>query len=199
VWTEDQARPLDLTNASDRRHLRFDAVTAEDMAIRWADKHFSHLPEYDQRCGACMEMLFGGVANQHHVDIVIVRQYSSERNHGVDAAVILSFGLLYLGVAYIFADRIRRRFPSGESGFWVMTIAMAVGVSLVGVMVGGLWSIVVETVHLNSTHLSYRMNRIPFRRYWYVFFACCLGAFMLATLLRPRVNLRIKGKFSSEH
>jgi len=199
VWTEDEAGPLDLTKASDRRHLRFDAVVAEDVAIRWADKHFSLLPEYDERCLECMEKLFGGVANQHRVDVATVRQYSSQRDPFVDGAVILSFGVLYLVVAYIFADRIRRRFPPGEPGFWVMTIAMAVGVSLVGVMAGGLWSIVVEEIHLNSGHLSYRMNRIPFRRYWYVYFACCVGAFMLATLLRPRVNLCFKGKSFSEH
>jgi hypothetical protein len=145
-----------------------------------------------------METLFRGVANQHGVDIATVRRSSLERPAAVDAAVILSFGALYLVVSYIFADRIRKRFPPGEPGFWVMTITMAVGVSLVGLMVGNLWSIVVETLHLNSTHLSYRMNRIPFRRHWPIFFTCGFGVFMFATLIRSRFNLRVQGKPSSE-
>src|SRR5262245_6918210 len=69
MWSEDDGRSLDLTRISDRRHLRFDAVTAEDMAIRWADKNFGHLPEWDRRCRQCMETLFEGVAKQHGVDV----------------------------------------------------------------------------------------------------------------------------------
>ena len=34
MWSEEDST-LDLTKRSDRRHLRFDAVTAEDLAIRW--------------------------------------------------------------------------------------------------------------------------------------------------------------------
>ena len=52
--------------------------------------------------------------------------------------VILSFGIVYAVVANIFAGRIRRRFPPGDPGFRVMTLAMALGVSLVGVLIGGL-------------------------------------------------------------
>jgi hypothetical protein len=192
VWSEEESRSLDLTKTSDRRHLRFDAVTAEDVAIRWADKYFSHLPEWDQRCDECMETLFLGVAKQHHVDISIVHQYSRDRYIAVDAAVILSFGLVYAVVAYIFAGRIRRRFPPAEPGFWVMTFTMAVGVSLVGVLVGGLWSIVIETVRLNSAHLSYRMNRIPFRQHWAVLWVCGFIVFASAGLISSRVSLRMK-------
>jgi hypothetical protein len=192
VWSEEDTRSLDLTKTSDRRHLRFDAATAEDVAIRWADKYFGHLPEYDQRCGECMETLFHGVAKQHGVDVPIVRQYSEDRDVVVDAAIILSFGVLYAMVAYSFAGRIRRRFPPGEPGFWVMTLTMAIGVSLVGVMVGSLWSIVIETFRLNSAHLSYRMNRIPFRQHWAVLWFCGFIVFGLAVLMRSRVSLRMK-------
>lgn len=192
VWSEEDTRSLDLTKTSDRRHLRFDAATAEDVAIRWADKYFGHLPEYDQRCGECMETLFHGVAKQHGVDVPIVRQYSEDRDVVVDAAIILSFGVLYAMVAYSFAGRIRRRFPPGEPGFWVMTLTMAIGVSLVGVMVGSLGSIVIETFRLNSAHLSYRMNRIPFRQHWAVFWVCGFIVFGLAVLMRSRVSLRMK-------
>jgi len=191
VWSEDDNQSLDLTKISARRHLRFDAATAEDMAIRWADQRFGHRREYDQQVAQCMETLFQGVAQHHGVDIAAVRQYSRNRDAVADAVVILSFGILYVLAAYILTGRIRRQFPPGESGFWIMTLAMAVGVSLVGVLVGGLWSIVFETFRLNSIHLSYRMNRIPFRQHWLILFVCCFIVFGLMALIRSRVKRTI--------
>jgi hypothetical protein len=102
VWIEEDSRPLDLTKVSDRRHLRFDAVTAEDVSIRWADVRFHLRPEYGQKRDACMQTLFQGVAKQHGVDVAVVRQYSMERDLVVDAAVIISFGILYVFVAYLY-------------------------------------------------------------------------------------------------
>src|SRR6185436_11691602 len=96
VWSEQGSQSLDLTKTSDRRHLRFDAVTAEDVAIRWADRYFGHLPVWDQRREACMQTLFAGVAQHHGVDVATVRRYSRDRDVVVDAAVILSFGILYV-------------------------------------------------------------------------------------------------------
>ena len=184
AWIEDDNRSLNLTNMADRRHLHFDAVTAEDLAIRWADNYFAHRPEYDQRCDACRETLFQGVARNHGVDVAVVRQYSRERDIVADAAVILGFGVVYAFAAYILAGRIRRRFPPGEPGFWIMTLAMAVGISLVGVLVGSLWSIVIEGVRLNSGHLSYRMNRMPLRQHWAVLFVGGFVVFVLVALFR---------------
>src|ERR1051326_8358044 len=48
-WIEDDHRSLDLSVAADRRHLRNDAITAEDVAIRWADRHYHLMPEYESR------------------------------------------------------------------------------------------------------------------------------------------------------
>lgn len=177
TWVEDNNRTL---------NLRDDAVTAEDVAIRWADKYYGHLPEYEARRNECMETLFAGVAKQHTVDVALVRQARLERDVVADSVVFLSFGVLYGLVAYVFAGEIRKRFSSAEPGYWVMTFTLAIGVSLVGVMIGNLWSIVVEGVRLNSGHLSYRMSRIPFREHWAVLFVCGLGIFGLATFARAR-------------
>jgi len=190
VWTEPDIHPLQLTRISDRRHLRFDAVTAEDMAIRWSDIHFGLRPEWDQKCYDCMQTLFQGIAKHHSVDVAIVRQYSAERDPLVDTPVILSFGLLYLFVAYIFTGRMLRRFPANDSTFWIMTLILAAGVSLVAVMVGGLASIVIENIRLNSAHLSYRMNRIPFRQHWAMLFVCGFVVFWLVALMRRRTVRR---------
>lgn len=186
TWVEGNTRPLTLENRADRAHLRDDAVTAEDVAIRWADKYFAHLPEYEARRNECMETLFAGVANQHGLNVALVRQYRLERDVVADSVVVLSFGLLYGVVAYVFAGQIRKRFSFGEPGFWVLTLTLAIGMSLVGVMIGNLWSIVVEGVRLNSGHLSYRMDRIPFRDHWAVLFMCGILVFGLATLVRAR-------------
>lgn len=117
LWNEKDSRSVELTKYSDRRHLRFDAVTAEDAAIRWADKYFGLAPEYDQRRRECMELLFQGVAKQHGVDVATVRQYSRERDVVIDAATFLSFGTLYAVGAYIFAGRIHRRFQRTSPAF----------------------------------------------------------------------------------
>src|SRR5262249_55499569 len=113
-----------------------------------------------------------------------VRHYSRERDVFVDAAVILGFALIYVLVAYRFAARIRQRFPPGEPGFWVMAPIMAGGVSLVGVLIGILGSIGIETYRLNSVHLSFRMSRIPFREYWVILFVGGVIIFLFASLLR---------------
>jgi len=183
-WIESDRRTLNLATSADRRHLRFDAVTAEDMAIRWADQRFAHQPQYDQRCQECMETLFTGVEQTHGVDVAVVRHYSRERDVVVDAAVILGFALIYAVVAYRFAGRIRQRFPPGEPGFWVMALTMAAGVSLVGVLIGIFGSIIIESYRLNSAHLSYRMFRIPFREHWAILFVGGVIIFIFAALHR---------------
>jgi|SRR6185369_6026014 len=188
-WIESDRRTLNLATSADRRHLRFDAVTAEDMAIRWADQRFGHRTEWDQRCQECMETLFTGLAKTHSVDVATARQYSRERDVVVDAAVILGFASIYVVAAYLLAGRIRKRFPPGEPGFWVMALTMAGGVSLVGVLSGIFGSIIVEEYRLNTAHLSFRMFRIPFRQHWVILFVAGAIIFTLAALIRYRKKL----------
>ena len=194
LWTEEAGGPLNLDNAADRRHLREDAATAEDMAIRWADRHWGLRLEYESERNKCMASLFSGVATQHDVDVAVVRQYSRKRDVVMDSVVILSFGALYGLAAYMLAGRIWQSFTPKEAGFWILMITLALGISLVGVLAGGLWSIVVEEVRVGSGHLSYRMNRIPFRQHWVVLFVCCVAVSALAALIRARFPLRIKPK-----
>lgn len=191
VWTEVDNRPLNLESGADRRHLRDDAVTAEDVAIRWADKHFGHLPEWVPRQDECMEKLFNGVASQHGVEVALVREYRLRRDVVVDSAAILGFGVIYAVAAYVIAGMIRRRFPPEEPfEFWTMTLIMAVGVSFVGLLLGYFWSISVETLRLNSVHLSYRMARIPWRQHWATLFVFGVIIFLLAAMIRPKVSVQ---------
>jgi len=117
-WTEEGSRSLNLENTADRNHLRYDALTAEDMAIRWADKYAGpgsgQNPEYRRRRDEYIEALFQGIANYHGVDVALVRQYRLRRDIVSDSAVILGFAILYVLVAYYLAGLIRRRFPPDE-------------------------------------------------------------------------------------
>ncbi len=197
-WTEEDNRSLNLENAADRRHLRYDAITAEDVAIRWADKYagvgsgeFKGFPEYGRRRDKCMEALFNGVASHHGVDVALVRQYRLDRDPVLDSAVILGFGVIYALVAYGLAGLIRRRFPPDEwPAFLIATVAMSVVVSLIGVLLGDFWSVVMENLRLNSGHLSYRLARIPWRQHWAALFVCGLVVFWLAAAVRSRVAIR---------
>ena len=191
AWIEEDSHPLNLENAADRRHLRFDAITAEDVAIRWADQRVAHLPEYERQRDECMEALFNGLASHHGVDVATVRQYWLQRDPFGDAAVILSFGVLYAIVANYLAGRIRRRFPPGEDGFWIMMLTMSVCVAVIGVAAGYLWSFVLEIYRLNDGHLSYRANRILWRQYWPVMFVGCFVVFWLVAMIRSRIGPRI--------
>ena len=187
-WIEDDSRQLDLSKYSDRRHLRFDAVTAEDVAIRWADQRFHLSPQWEPGQRACMQTLFQGVAEHHGVDVAVIRQYSRKRDLLVDVPVTIIFAVLFAFAAYMFARRINERFAPGEPGFWVMTLTMSIGVSLVGVLVGMLSSIVVEEFLMGSGHLSYRMNRIPWRQHWALMFVCGFVVFWVIALWTRRLS-----------
>lgn len=198
AWTEQDRRSLDLNKFADRRHLWYDAVTAEDVSIRWADAYFYLSPEYDRQQDQCMEKYFQGIAAVHHVDGAIVRKYSTDRDIVFDAAVTFSFGLFYSLAAYYVAGLIRRRFSPQETGYWILAAAIAVGVAATGVGLGSLWAIVMEGIRLNSGHLSYRMFRLPFRRHWAMLFAGNFILFGLVTLIRSHSNFGAKQKPSAE-
>src|SRR3954454_22936050 len=147
-WIETGGSSLNLEKAADRAHLRDDALTAEDIAIRWADKYagpksgqFKGFPEYGRRTDECMEALFQGVASHHGVDVALVRQYRMNRDIVADSAVILGFAVLYALAGYTLAGVIRQRFLSDEwPSFVIATVAMSVLASILGVILCDFWS-----------------------------------------------------------
>lgn len=196
TWTEQDNRLLDLNTFADRRHLWYDAVTAEDVSIRWADAYFYLSPQYGQQRDQCMEKYFNGIAAVHGVNVGTIREYSRRRDVVFDSVVILTFGLFYSFAAYYLAGLIGRRFSPQEPGYWILAVAIAVGIAATGVALGSLWSIVLEGVRLNSGHLSYRMFRLPFRRHWAMLFVAGFIVFGLVTLIRSRLNFQIKQETS---
>ena len=197
-WIEAGGSSLNLEKATDRVHLRDDALTAEDIAIRWADKYagpksgqFRGFPEYGRQTDECMESLFQGVASHHGVDVALVRQYRMNRDIVADSAVILGFAVLYALAGYGIAGVIRRRFPSDEwPAFVIATVTMSVLASIVGVILGDFWSVLIENLRMGSGHLSYRIDRIPWRLHWGAAFICGLVVFWLAAVVRSRIPVR---------
>ena len=197
-WTEESGRSLNLAKAIDRHHLRYDAITAEDVAIRWSDRYagprsgqFRGFPEYGRRREECMESLFNGIARFHGVDVSVVREYRLLRDVALDSAVMLSFGVLYAITAYALAGRIRRRFAPDERGpFVIMTVTVSVFATLAAVMLGDFWSEALENLQLGSGHLSDRMERIPWRQHWSALFVCGVLIFWLVAAVRSRRDIR---------
>src|SRR5437867_5059501 len=196
-WPQETAISLDLRNPTQQQHLSDDALLAEDLAIRYADSqrgkrsgHFAGDTVYDRTRDECMAALFSTIAKNHGVTSEQVRESLVRRRTSFDAAVILSFAVLYWFVANHLARRVCRRFPldGGWPGALVSIVGMSLAVSLIGVMLGEQWSILVEGIRVGTGHLSYRAFRIPWVQHRMQLFVAGVFLFWLAAALRYRVS-----------
>ena len=184
----DPVRPLDLARREDRAHLRDDAATAESWAIAYADVSPARRESpaaYAQATNDCMAVLFAQVSRVHTVAPDVVREYSRRRNRWFDAMVFLGLGTMYVMAAYTMAGRIAIRFPVEE---WVAgafaILALSLAVAFVAVSIGDALSIGAEILRVGNGHLSYRADRLPWRRHHAFEFAAGIGLFWLLSLLR---------------
>ncbi len=163
---------LDLGVVADRRHLANDALVAEDLAIRYADGmsgprsgHFRGRDSYRAAREGCMNKLFAMVGHDHGVNIDRVRHGVRHRSGLFDALVLLSFATLYFRAA----SRVASRVVHGSSGSLPSMIIAALFASMmlgiVGFLTGAVWSGVAETIRVGNGHVSYRVNRIPWRQH----------------------------------
>ena len=192
-WAEQDDRTLDLRNAADRRHLRNDAIVAEDLAIGHADSNVGRksaaLPEgYNHRRDTCMASLFSRISARHGIGADVVAEYRLRRNWLADAAVIGTFGLLYVGVSYFVAGRIVRRFQSERLQTALAVATVSLGLAWAGMMLGEVWSVLMEVARLGRGHLSYRTSRIPWVQHRLTLFVFALIAFHLIAAFRYRLH-----------
>ena len=198
-WPHETAISLDLNKPADQRHLSEDALLAEDLAIRYADSHkgprsghFAGLAEYRRTRDQCMVALFEVIGNTHGVTQEQVRQALVYRRTSLDLAVILSFAVLYSFAASGVARRIWRRFPPEEE--WMVgalaSLLTSAVVSTVGVLLGEVWSLAAETFRIGSSHLSYRVNRIPWTQHRLSLFVGGVVLFWLVAALHYRAGVR---------
>src|SRR5260370_32208188 len=160
-WPHETIVSLDLSKATQQRHLSDDALAEEDLAIRYADVHIGRsagLEEYGRTRELCMAVLFEVIGNNHGVTAEQVRESRRHRRISLDLAVILFFAVLYGFAASGMARLVWRRFPPDE-GWIVGAVAIIITsavVSTAGVLLGELWSITVENFRVGNGHLSYR-------------------------------------------
>jgi hypothetical protein len=190
-WPQHEARPLDLESAADRAHLRNDAIAAEDFAIGHADANMGRstpglVEGWDRRVDRCMNSVFTLISDRHDVDVGVVREYRLRRNRVADAAVIGSFGLIYLAVSYFVAGAITRRFGGERSRIMISAVVVSLALGWAGMVFGEVWSIFMEAARIGRGHLSYRAARIPWVQHRFFLFVIGVGAFLLIAAVRYR-------------
>jgi hypothetical protein len=208
-WSRDgHLVALDLGRATDRRHLVADALLAEDLAIRYADH--AKGPRSGQRWqqgsyhaarDRCMTALFGIVGRNHGVPEHQVREAASQRSLLFDTMVLLVFATIYGLVASVLAKRAVQRFATSPVTVAAAILVGSVALGLVGFFVGDVWSGLAETVRVGNSHISYRLNRVPWRRYPEIMFGACVvlswfvGAFRYRSerSREPRIEERAPG------
>jgi hypothetical protein len=195
-WSGDAGGPLNLNDDRAARHLSEDAEKAEDLSIRYADRHSrpGHTPgatmaDYHRVRLHCEATLFQAIADGHHVTPEQVREsINTHRRTSLDAVVTLSFGLLYAFIVNRFVRGIWLRFPPAEDRLhgMVATIVISPIASLLGVVIGEMWSGLAEALRIGYGHLVQRADRIPWGHHRPTIFVIGIALFWIFSWLRYR-------------
>ena len=199
-WPQEPAAPLDPSKPGQLRHISDDALLAEDLAIRYADKrvgkssgNFKGADEYRRTREQCMTQLFEVIAKKHAITQEQVRQSLLFRRTSLDIAVIVSFAVLYAFVARFVAGRIWEACPPGHgwiAGAALVLLASAV-VGFLGVVTGELWALTIEGIRIGAGgHMSYRADRVPWAHHRGELFISGMILFWVIAALRYRAGLR---------
>ena len=193
-WPPEAISPLDLTNAYQQRHLAGDAQLAEELGIRHGDAYRGResVEERGRRATECTGKLVAVVAQLHSVGADAVERARLHRELRVDlVAVALPMACLFCFGAYALGAPLRRRFgPDEHRAFVIATTFAAIVASGAGVMVGEVWSWIVEMIRVDDSHLSYRALRLPWVHHRLEIFAIGLALFWLMAWLRIRNGLQ---------
>jgi hypothetical protein len=180
------------TAVLDQGLLDREALLAEDLAIRFADRTAGPRSKwplgregYRTVREQCMGTLFDIVGRRHGVSVAQVREALTHRGMTFDGVVLISF----LGLYALAANSILRRILSGSLGQNALSATLAVaGASLAVAPIGALawtvWSGIAETIRLGNGHASYRVARIPWRQHPVEIVLACLVLFCLVALYR---------------
>jgi hypothetical protein len=199
AWTHDSAFPLDLANPAHRRHLVADAQLAEGLAVRYADTEHKRrsgygghggLLEYGGVLHQCFDPLVARIERDHGVTAAQIREARPVRDARFDAAVLLSFAVVYLAASLAAVRWIRRRFvdASGPMVGFVLTVAAA-AFGVLGVQLGAVWSAICESARIGDDHFGmFRATRSPLTQHVAVAFAVAVGLFWLAALAYRRLR-----------
>jgi hypothetical protein len=173
-WSPETVRSLDLSDRAQQRHLYEDVQLAEELAIRYADgvhkerfgfEGHGGLIENGRLRDRCMAALMSTIAATHELPLERVSQARARgyRDPRWDLGVLLSFGCLYVFIAWAIVRTISRRFPV-EDG-WPAVVAPLLAAFPVGIaafQVFALWGAGLEAIRLGNGHMSsYRAAKSP--------------------------------------
>lgn len=135
-----------------------------------------------------MSSLFATVATDDGVTEEQVREAAAQRPFAFDFAVMLSFAVLYFLVANAMALRVWRRFPiqDGWMAGIIATAAVSIVVSAAAVFAGDIWTGIAENIRVGNGHLSYRLDRIPWRHHHVSLFIAGIALFWIAATIQSR-------------
>ena len=110
-----------------------------------------------------MGTLFHAIGSNHAVTEEQVRWHLTQRRTEFDFAVILTFIALYAWAATLIVRQVSRRNADHQetAGWLVMIVYTSIIASAVGMLLGEVWSDLMENIRLGSGHLSYRLERVP--------------------------------------
>jgi hypothetical protein len=166
--------------------LRHDAEVAEDTAIRFADAHsglhsghFESMAEYGRVRDQRMTELFKTVAAQHGVSEEQVRESLTQRPIGLDFLAMLTFAAFYACVVVMIVRR----------SSMIMNAYLSVVLAAGGAVLGEAWTVMIESIRLDTGHLSYRTERIPWGHHRVALFITALALYWsIAIIQRQRLS-----------
>jgi hypothetical protein len=189
-WSDPVAGPLNPHDATQRRHLREDALVAEELGIQLGDSFRGRLSVAERGLlrQACTDSLFQVIAAAHQVSIAEIREAGTERDIAIDIGVVMvPMVVLFVLVARHYAARALRAFDPEERVIILVAVGlMALAVSGLSLMVGTLWAWLVEMVRIGNSHLSYRAGRLPWREHVGALFVGAVLIFWSIAWLRWR-------------
>jgi len=135
-----------------------------------------------------MASLFQIIRSNHGVTVEQIRWRLAHRPAELDLAVILTFIALYVWVATLIISRVYRRDADhqGTSAWVVMIVYTSIIASVAGVLLGEVWSDLMENIRLGNGHLSYRAERIPWGHHRLGMFVGGLVLFWLLAAVHHR-------------
>jgi len=183
-------RPLDLTVAADRRHLRSDARIAEELGVRQGDatRGRESIPRRWARAQGCTGAVFDQIARIHGVSKAEIIAAAQQRELWLDALLVfLPAGAVALFICMAVARRVRHRFAEDGPAIRLATAVLAaLTVSLLIMFLGEMWSWLVEMVRIDDLHISFRAFRLPWARHRWLIYAVTVVLFLALALRRPR-------------
>jgi len=164
-WYGEAPRTLDLTRREDARHLRDDAHLAEALGIRQGDatRGIEAIDERRLRREGCTAALNDQIVRLHGVTLDQIAAAAWGRDLWIDVVLVfIPVTLLFLLVGRALAERVVRRFMPEDPLVAILVVLLAAPfVAGLGFMLGEMWSWLVEMVRVHESHLSYRVDRLP--------------------------------------